>query len=126
MIVADTSVWVEFLHGRPAVVARLSELLDADHVALPINVRIEVLAGLPERTLGPFSRALQGLEPLYPSHDTWALMEQWVLRASRRGERFAVSDLLVAALATERGATVWSRDVDFARLAKLGFVRLDR
>jgi predicted nucleic acid-binding protein len=51
-------------------------------------------------------------------------MEDWVEEAATAGHRFGIADLLIGALAQEQGASVWSLDSDFERLAGLGFVRL--
>ena len=42
------------------------------------------------------------------------------------GLRFGLTDLLIARLADEAGALVWSLDADFEQLAKLEMVRLYR
>ena len=41
---------------------------------------------------------------LYPSAETWALIDTWVERAGRRGSRFGLGDLLIGALASENAA----------------------
>jgi predicted nucleic acid-binding protein len=51
-------------------------------------------------------------------------MEGWIEPAADAGHRSAVTDLLIAALAHDIDAPVWSLDADFERLASLGLVRL--
>jgi predicted nucleic acid-binding protein len=125
VIVVDTSVWVTALRNRASPEAeRLSALLDADEVALPVPVRLELLSGASRRDLGRLRRALSSLPLLYPTDDTWRLMNDWVDRASAAGQRFGIGDLLIGALASEADALVWSQDEDFARLERLRLVRL--
>ncbi len=124
MIVVDTSVWVAVLRDSAHPDAgRLSALLDADEVALPLPVRVELLAGASRLHRGPLERALRALPVLMPDDDTWRRLEAWIAPAADRGQRFGLSDLMIAALADGIGALVWSWDGDFDRLEALGFVR---
>jgi predicted nucleic acid-binding protein len=59
-----------------------------------------------------------------PTEETWQPLTEWIARAADAGERFAVTDLLIASLSTEIGGLVWSLDKDFERMEKLGFVSL--
>jgi predicted nucleic acid-binding protein len=125
VIVVDTSVWVEAMR-RPASREStvLGQLLDADEVALPLPVRMELVSGVAVRTRAAFKRGLSALPVLRPTDETWALIERWIDPAADRGYRFSVPDLLIAGLAHEIDALVWSRDDDFEDMESLGLVRL--
>ena len=125
MIVVDTSVWVAALRSAANPEAQaLSALLDSDDLLLPVPVRTELLGGAREADRGPLRRTLTALPLAYPTDDTWRAMDAWAAQARDRGERFGVGDLLIAALAHEAGALVWSLDPDFQRMARLRFIEL--
>ena len=125
MIVADTSVWVE-ADRRPigALPNALRSLIDADELALALPVRVELASGVSRRNRLSFMHRLSGLPVIVPTEETWKLMESWIPAAADQGHRFAVTDLLIAALAHEIGALVWSLDDDFGRMERLGLVRM--
>jgi len=125
MIVVDTSIWVATLRGTDeADSATLTSLLDADEVVLALPVRWELSAGVSRSDRHALKRALSALPVVVPTEDTWRTVERWIERAANAGERFGIADLIVAALAHELGALVWSLDTDFQRMAKLRFVQL--
>ncbi len=127
MIVVDTSVWVEYFRGRPGSASiNLDQLLDQEQVAMAAPVRIELIAGAGRQDGVRLRRVLSALPHWLPTDATWATMETWVLFASLRGQHFGVGDLLIGAIAAERGVTIWSLDDDFERLARLGLVTLHR
>jgi predicted nucleic acid-binding protein len=125
MIVVDTSVWVAALRSAkgPEAVA-LAALLDADEVALPTPVRLELLSGVARKDYPKLHRALSALPVVAPTDETWRTMEGWLERAVRAGERFGFGDCLIAVLAREIDALVWSLDADFKRLQRLKLVDL--
>ena len=123
MIVVDTSVWVHaFRHPRTPVATTLQTLLDVDEVCLPLPVRLELAAGFGTADRAAFRRNVTALPVVVPSESTWDLMERWVDRAADAGQRFTLTDLMIAALAHELTALVWSLDSDFERMSTLGFV----
>ena len=123
MIVVDTSVWVSALRSPESPEAPfLVQLLDADEVGLAIPVRVELLSGSSTADRVKLRRTLSALPVLYPTDETWALIDGWVDIAARKGQRFALGDLLIGAMAAEQGALVWSLDADFARMSAVGLV----
>ena len=67
---------------------------------------------------------LSALAVAYPTDETWTLVERWVTDAAEKGQRFGVGDLLIAALAAERNALVWSLDGDFERMERMKLIQL--
>jgi predicted nucleic acid-binding protein len=125
VIVVDTSVWVAALRSQTAPEAvTLRALLDADEVGLPVPVRAEILSGASRADSGGLKRVLSALPILYPTDETWALIEGWIDRAARRGERFGMGDLLIAGVCAEAGALMWSLDADFQRMGRLKLIGL--
>ena len=106
------------------MVRHLADLLEADMVAVPVPVRLEVLAGAPREVVAPLALRFRGISSLIPERDTWRTVEDWVGAAVAAGQRFGVLDLLIAAIAHSHHAPLWSLDADFRRMARLGFVEL--
>ena len=124
MIVVDTSVWVaSFRDPKGTAAATLKSLIDADEACLALPVRLELSAGLAPAERTRFRRAVTELPLAVPTEDTWRLVERWIDDAADAGQRFAVVDLLIAALAHELTGLIWSLDGDFERMARLGFVQ---
>ena len=125
MVLVDTSVWAAVLRSAAAPEAPLlAQLLDADSVILPLPVRLELLSGTANRDRAKLRSRLSALAVARPTEETWALIERWVTEAADQGQRFGIGDLLIAALAEERNALVWSLDADFERMARLKLVQL--
>ena len=124
MIVVDTSVWIEADRRPASPLARaLRSLGEADEIALAQPVRLELAAGTARKNRTALMRGLSGLPVVVPTEDTWKLVERWIPMAADKGERFSLADLMIAALAHDIGALVWSLDADFERLERLKLVR---
>ena len=119
MIVVDTSVWVSALRDNGADGRVLRALLEDDEVLLPIPVKIELLSGTSKGQRAALRSGLSALPLAYPNDQTWRLMEDWTDRSVRNGSIFGVGDLLIAAIAHEAGALIWSHDAAFARMERL-------
>lgn len=125
MIFVDTSVWVAALRRRESPeAAGLDGLLEADDVALAAPVKFEILAGASLSERRRLKRVLSALPTFFPSERTWSLLDSWLDVAGAHGERFGFADSLIAALAAEQAAPIWSLDGDFRRMAQLRFVEV--
>jgi predicted nucleic acid-binding protein len=124
VIVVDTSVWIDaFREAASSRAETLRTLLDEDEVALAVPVRLELLSGASRADRVRLRRVLSALPVLYPTDDTWRVIDAWLDKAGDAGQRFGFGDLLIAALAHETGSLLWSLDADFSRMARLGFVQ---
>jgi predicted nucleic acid-binding protein len=127
VIIVDTSVWVDAFRSPSAQVAvGLTHLIDADEACVALPVRLELLSGLGRERRPVVRRALTALPVVVPTEETWQTVDRWIDMAADAGQRFAIIDLLIAALAHDLTALVWSLDGDFERMADLGFVGLYR
>ena len=125
MIFVDTSVWVEALRlGSSAAALHLGRLLESGDVALSAPVRVEILSGASKRDRIRLRRVLSALPIFFPTEQTWVRIDDWLERSSTAGERFGFADLLIAAIAVDQKARLWSLDGDFARMARIGFIDL--
>jgi predicted nucleic acid-binding protein len=123
MIAVDTSIWIAALRDSQSRESRiLQPLLDDDEVLLPIPVKIELLSGTSRRQRDDLMRGLEGLPVAYPTDETWRTLVAWTDRTSSAGATFGVGDLLIAAIASEHGALMWSLDSAFARMSRLRLV----
>jgi predicted nucleic acid-binding protein len=123
VIVIDTSVWINALRTASSREAEVvGRLLDEDEAALAVPVKVEILSGASESDRPRLRRALSALPVLYPSDETWRLIDTWIDTAGASREQFGLGDYLIAALARGSGSLLWSLDADFQRMARLGFV----
>ncbi|HEX5071523.1 MAG TPA: PIN domain-containing protein [Vicinamibacterales bacterium] len=123
LIVVDSSVWIDVhrhRHSPNGVV--LESLLEADEVALAWPVRVELVGGVSKQDRPALIDSLSGLPVLYPTNETWQLLDTWVSAAADRGRRFSLADWLIATLAREIGGLVWSLDNHFAEMERLKFI----
>jgi len=126
LILVDSSVWIDFLSSRPGPggqeLRRLIE--DAAPVAITGVVVTEVLQGL-RRDVKRIEADLSLFDLLEASGFATYRNAAALFRLARsKGISLTTPDALIAAIAVENGAEVFSLDRDFVRMAPLAGFRL--
>lgn len=120
MILVDTSVWIDFFGSSPGPAAKeLRRMIDdAEPIALTGIVLTEILQGL-TRDVDRIDRYLSLWELLEPDGARTYREAAAILRLARaRGATLTTVDALIAAIALEHGAALFTLDKDFSRIVR--------
>mgnify|MGYP001597694531 CR=1 FL=1 len=114
-VLLDTSVWITFFRARnKEVVQEVSSLLTTNRVLIAGVVLLELLQGvLNEKEMQKILTLLEPVSRIDPSSNTWE--EAGRLSYSLRKIGFTIStiDALIAALAIENDALLFTEDKHF-------------
>jgi predicted nucleic acid-binding protein len=121
VILVDSSVWIDFLCPSPgrggAELRRMVE--ENEPFVLTGIVVAEVLQGL-TRDAGVIERFLAQWDMLEPrGFDTYRSAAAIYRAGRKKGITSSTIDTLIAAIALEHGASVFTLDQDFARIARM-------
>ncbi len=121
MILVDSSVWTDFFSpasGRAGDESRRM-ISEAEPFALTGVVVAEILQGL-TRHVGRIERHLSQWELLDPSGFPTHRKAAAIFRLARaQGASLTTIDALITAIALQHRVTVFTRDKDFSRIARL-------
>jgi predicted nucleic acid-binding protein len=126
LILVDTSVWIDFFSSSPGRAGReLRRLIEeGEPFALTGVVVTEVLQGL-TRNVNRIERFLSMWELLEPRGFSTYRDASAISRLARsRGVSLTTIDALIAAIALEHQASLFSLDKDFSRVARITSLRL--
>jgi predicted nucleic acid-binding protein len=126
LILVDSSVWIDFFSPLPRRAGReLRRMIaDAEPFALTGVVITEILQGL-TRDAGRIERYLSMWEILEPRGFATCREAAAIFRLARaKGLTLTTIDTLIAAIALDHGATVFTLDKDFSRIARVTNLRL--
>jgi predicted nucleic acid-binding protein len=126
LILVDTSVWIDFFSPSPGRAG--SELRwmieEAEPFALTGVIVTEILQGL-RRDVHRIERFLSLWEMLEPRGFSTYREASAISRLARsRGISLTTIDTLIASIALEHHATLFSLDKDFSRIARMTPLRL--
>lgn len=119
MILADTSIWVDFLRpGSAEVSARLGGLIERGELLMCGPVAAELMGGASRES---DRLALRGTLPALPwadlDREAWQAVGDVSLALRESGEVAALVDIAIAVAAGRAGARLWTYDSDFHRIA---------
>ncbi len=119
MILVDSSVWIDFFSSSPGRAGgELRRMIEeSEPFALTGVVVAEVLQGL-TRDAGRIEQFLAQWDLIEPSGVATYRTAAAIYRAARgKGMSLTTIDTLIAAIALEHRATVFTLDQDFSRIA---------
>ena len=128
MILVDSSVWVDFFRSSPGPAGgELRRMIaESEPFALTGVVVAEVLQGL-TRDAGRIEQFLAQWDMLEPGSFATYRTAAAIYRAGRgKGMALTTIDTLIAAIALEHRATVFTLDQDFSRIALITRLALYR
>ena len=118
MILADTSVWIDYLRrGEGGWAWELDELLGRGEIMMCGPVLAELVAGVPADRRSDYALRLRALPWSDLLRDAWlrtGLMRGDLLRA---GFTASLIDIAIAVAAAQTGASLWTADAAHERIA---------
>jgi predicted nucleic acid-binding protein len=126
LILVDSSVWIDFLGSRPGAAGNeLRRMIDdSEPIALTGVIVTEILQGL-RRDIRQIEQLLAQFELLEPAgFDTYREAAMIFRTGRAKGLSLTTIDVLIAAIAVENRASVFTIDQDFTRIARLSGLTL--
>ncbi|MGA2428853.1 MAG: PIN domain nuclease [Candidatus Acidiferrum sp.] len=126
LILVDSSVWIDFFSSAPGRAGReLRRLIaEAEPLVLTGLVVTEVLQGL-TRDISRIEHYLSMWNLLEPrGRSTYRQAAALFRRARTKGITLTTIDTLIAAIAQEHGAVIFTIDRDFSRMASVADLSL--
>jgi predicted nucleic acid-binding protein len=116
-VLADTSVWVEYLRlGVVGPAAELDALLAAGEVVICGPVAAELIAGVASHRRHELWSLLMGLPWAEIGRNEWYRVGEVAATLRGAGQTVALTHIEIAVAAVSNGAQLWSRDSDFNRV----------
>jgi predicted nucleic acid-binding protein len=115
-VLADTSIWVDYLRGQEPVATQLERLVRGGEAVLCGPVLAELLAGARTDTDAEALLDLTGLRFIEATRQTWRRSGE-VARALREvGESVPLLDILIGIACAHARVPLWTHDRHFAQV----------
>jgi predicted nucleic acid-binding protein len=113
-VLPDTSIWIDYFRGTEPAATTLDRLLTDEEPVICGPILAELLAGAPEAQRDELWLALTCLPFVDLGRDAWADAGERAHALRSRGQIVPLLDILIAVAAVRAGASLWTRDRDFA------------
>lgn len=122
-IIVDTSVWIEYLKNQPNIAARLDSGLLAGHIYLVGPIVAELLQGArTDHDFDALNNTLGGVPCIDTVFSDWHLAGEISYRLRRKGITVPITNCLIAALALNNDAAVYTFDHHFKQIPDLKLI----
>jgi predicted nucleic acid-binding protein len=120
MVLADTSIWIEYLrHGATGKGARIDALLEGGELLLCGPVAAEIFAGVPQASRATLWETFLALPWAELGREEWRSVGETATELRRRGQSPPLTDIAIGVAAARAGAQLWTADGDFERIAEV-------
>lgn len=119
-VLPDTSIWVDYLRtGVDGPAAGLDELLVNEEVLVCGPILAELIAGTEPGDRDRLWHVLASLPWADLDRDSWREVGEIAFELRTAGESLPLTDIEIAVACVKSGASLWTRDRDFARLSAI-------
>jgi len=113
-IIVDTSIWIEYLKNKRNIAPELDEGLLAGSIYMVGPVISELLQGAKtEKDYQALSSTIDGVPFINAEYADWQLAGELSFKMKKKGLTIAITECLIAAIAINNGAVVYTLDRDF-------------
>ena len=128
MVIADTSVWLDYISRPESPSGRtLDSYLTDDDIQMVGPVLTEILQGCVSQSDYDFwSSRLAEVSFIDTDKDTWLIASEVNYRLMRRGNMLGFADLIITSLALQHSLPLLTLDSDFERVDGLEVHLIER
>jgi len=113
-VIVDTSIWIEYLKNNHEIAPGLDEGLLAGNIYMVGPVVSELLQGAKtENDYQSLSDTIDGVPFINAEFADWQLAGKLSFKMKKKGVTIAITDCVIAAIAINNGAAVYTLDQDF-------------
>ncbi|NJD02353.1 MAG: PIN domain-containing protein [Ruminiclostridium sp.] len=121
-ILVDTSVWIEYLGNNPDITGIIDTEMSSNNIFITGPIITELLQGVrTERELKQLSDHIDALSYLECGINDWKKAGQISFKLRKSGYSVPVSDIIIAVVAANNDACVYTLDRLFKQIPEVRF-----